>query len=76
MKLSGRIQNGVVVFDEAPSLPDGTEVLVVVDSQLAIRRNQNRKRIEFPLVPSADPGSVHLTNELIGQILDGEDAAS
>ncbi len=75
MKLSGRIQNGVVVFDEAPSLPDGTEVVVVVGSDLVIRRAPNRKPVELPLVPSAAPGSVHLTNEMIGQILDEEDAA-
>ena len=75
MKLSGRLQNGVVVFDEALSLPDGTQVTVVVGSDLVIRRAQNRKRVEFPLVPSSAPGSVHLTNEMIGQILDDQDAA-
>jgi hypothetical protein len=34
-----------------------------------------RKRVSFPLVRSTQPGSVHLTNERIAEILDEEDAA-
>ena len=33
------------------------------------------KRVEFPLVPSSAPGSVHLTNEMIADISDEEDAS-
>ncbi len=40
MSLTGHIQNGVVVFDEPVTLPEGTEVEVAVrDSKLASRPN-------------------------------------
>ena len=29
--------------------------------------------VQFPLVHSAEPGTLHLTNELIAEILDAED---
>ena len=56
----------MVVFDQAPSLPDGTEVSVVGGSDLVIRRAQNRKRIEFPLVPSSGnrPFSIGVSENL------------
>ena len=73
MQISGHIHNGVVVLDESASLPDGTPVTVTVCSQPVIRFAKNRRRVEFPLVPSDEPGSVHLTNERIAEILDDED---
>lgn len=76
MKFSGHIQNGVVVFDHAPALPEGTPVTILVGMPIVVVRSQeNRQRIEFPLVPSVKPGSVNLTNTMIGEILDDEDAA-
>lgn len=76
MKFSGHIQNGVVVFDHALALPEGTPVTILVGVPLVVVRSQeNRQRIAFPLVPSAKPGSVNLTNTMIGEILDDEDAA-
>lgn len=76
MKFSGHIQNGVVVFDHALALPEGTPVTILVGMPIVIVRNpENCQRIEFPLVPSAKPGSVNLTNRMIGEILDDEDAA-
>jgi|GEM_PF-1974845 len=76
MKFSGHIQNGVVVFDHAPSLPEGTPVTILVGMPIVVvRSHENRQRIQFPLVPSAKPGSVNLTNTMIGEILDDEDAA-
>ncbi len=73
MQISGHIHNGVVVMDESTSLPEGTPVTVTVRSQPTVRFAENRKRMKFPLVESDAPGSVHLTNERIAEILDDED---
>jgi hypothetical protein len=69
----GRIQNGVGVFNDILSLPDGTEVMVVIGSDLVIRRALDRKLVELPLVFSKAPGIAPLTNEMIGQILNDDE---
>ena len=74
MELSGRIQNGVVVLDDPLALPEG--VTVTIRSNPVIRVAKNQKRVEFPLIRSASPGSEHLTNERIQQILEEEDIAA
>ncbi len=76
MEISGHIQNGVVVFDGPETLAEGTPVTVLVRSQPMIHVVPRRKRVTFPLVRSAAPGSVRLTNEQIGEILDAEDASA
>ena len=76
MEIPGHVQNGVVVLDGPMSLPEGAAVTVIVRATPVIRVAKNQKRIEFPLVPSLNPGSIHLTNEMIGEILDQEDASS
>ena len=74
MKTSGIVQNGVIVLEGGVLLPEGTLVDVTIPSPL-IKVKAITKRAEFPLVPSANPGSVRLTNEMIGEILDDEDGA-
>ena len=76
MEIPGRIQNGVVVLDGSASLPEGAEVTVTLRTKPVIRVAKKQKRVEFPLVPSSAPGSIHLTNEMIADILDSEDASS
>lgn len=76
MIVSGRVQNGVVVLDESASLPEGAVVTVTLRAKPVIRVAKTQKRVEFPLVRSSAPGSVSLTNEMIGDILDQEDASS
>gem|GEM_PF-642393 len=76
MEISGKIQNGVVVLDDPLALPEGTAVTVTIRSMPVIRVSQNQKRVEFPLIHSASPGSVHLTNERIHEILEEEDIAA
>jgi len=71
MNIPGRIHNGVVVFDRDFSLPEGATVRVSYGTAPLIRVAGNQKRVEFPLVPSSKPGSVHLTNEMIGECLPG-----
>jgi hypothetical protein len=58
------------------SLPEGAAVTVLLRASPVIRVAKNQKQVEFPLVPSSAPGSVHLTNEMIAEILDEEDASS
>ena len=76
MEISGRVQNGVVVLDGLSSLPEGAAVRVTYREKPAIRIAQHQWRVVFPLVPSSNPGSLHLTNERIAEIQDEEDAPS
>lgn len=76
MEISGRVQNGVVVLDGPPLLPEGAAVRVSYRQAPVIRVAPHQTRIEFPLVPSPNPGSLPLTNDMIAAIQDEEDAAS
>lgn len=76
MKLSGRVQNGVIVLDGAVKLPEGASVNVFYSTEPEIRVSPNQSRVPFPIVPSSKPGSIHLTNEMIAEILDQEDVSS
>jgi hypothetical protein len=74
MNATGIVQNGVIVLDGGMQLPEGTRVLVSI-APFLIKPKSSSTRVEFPLVDSVNPGSVHLTNQMIGEILDEEDAA-
>jgi hypothetical protein len=74
MDIRGRIRDGVVVLDEGTVLPEGALVRVSYQAGPVIHVSKNQKRVVFPLVRSSTPGTVHLTNEQIGEILDAEDA--
>ena len=76
MEIPGHVQNGVVVFDSPMSLPEGAAVTVLLRTRPVIRLANNQRQVEFPLVPSSGARSVHLTNEMIADILDEEDACS
>ena len=76
MQIPGRIEKGVVVLDEGASLPEGTRVVVFHFSPNEQATRTNKKRVELPLVKSGAPGSIHLTNERIQEILDKEDIAA
>ena len=73
MEIQGVVQNGVVVLDDMFSLPEGAAVTVTLRSHPVIRVAKVQRRVEFPLVPSAAPGSIRLTNERIAAILEEED---
>ena len=75
MEFQGHVRNCVVVLDGNPSLPEGTAVTVYCPDSSASGPAVGKGRIQVPLVRTGQPGSVHLTNERIGQILDAEDAA-
>jgi hypothetical protein len=75
MTLTGHIQNGVVVFDSATTLPEGTRVSVSVTADSGQEPRQLRERADFPLVRMGKAGTWNLTNEEIAEILDEEDFA-
>jgi len=75
MNVSGRVHNGVVVLEGTVSLPEGASVRVSFDESLVNRSATSRHRIELPLVRCDQPGSIHLTNQEISDILDDEDAS-
>ena len=74
MVVRGHVRNGVVVLDGGPELPEGAAVTVSC-TEPAAPSPTTKRRVDFPLVRSARPGSVDLTGERITEILDGEDAA-
>jgi hypothetical protein len=73
MEVFGHIQNGVVVLDSGVTLPEGTRVVVAPAPPKPIILNRPG---ELPVVLGGEPGSVHLTNERINEILDEEDIAA
>lgn len=75
-QIPGRVENGVVVFEGDVSLPEGTRVVVFQLSPGEQASRASKKRVELPLVKSGEPGSIHLTNERIQEILDEEDIAA
>ena len=75
MEIRGHIHNGVVVLDGGLTLPEGTEVTVSCDKVRIWRKPGKKKHVEFPLIHSKHPGTLHLTNERIAEILDEEDAS-
>jgi len=73
MEAFGRVQNGVVVLDSGVTLPEGTRVFV---SPVPAKPVILLRPGELPVVLGGEPGSVHLTNARIGEILDDEDVAA
>jgi hypothetical protein len=68
------VRNGVVVLEGHLNLPEGAAVTVTYPVPAPVPPAVEKKRVQFPLVRSAHPGSVHLTGERIAEILDEEDA--
>jgi hypothetical protein len=63
MEFHGRVQNGVVVLEGGPALPEGATVTVWYPAPIGSEAAVARKRIQVPLVRCDRPGSVHLTGE-------------
>jgi len=77
MVLHGRIENGGVVFPTGLTLPEGTEVTVVITPvEPALLSAGARNRVKLPLVASDEPGSRQLDADSIAKILDDEDTSS
>ena len=65
MTLHGIVQNGVVVFDGNPAIPDGTEVSVVVPvspengqtaAKASLRERRRAALAELLSLPNENPG--------------------
>src|SRR6184192_4158037 len=67
MVVRGRVHNGVVVLEGNPALPEGAAVTVTYPAPAESPPAAEKRRVEFPLVRSARPGSVHLTGERIAE---------
>lgn len=76
MQVSGRVQNGVVVFEQPNALPDGAAVVVTYREKPVIRFSDNPRPVVLPIFDSDQPGTLDLTNDQIADILDQEDASS
>jgi len=76
MEIIGCVHNGVVVLANGVSLPEGAAVTVVYCESSPQPQPADQTRVSFPLVRSAQPGSIDLTNDRMAEILDEEDAAS
>lgn len=76
MRFSGLVKNGVVVFDGERILAEGTPVMIVLLSDPVVHVAKRQRRVEFPLVKSDRPGTLHLTNERIAEIQLEDDLAS
>jgi len=75
MELNGYVQNGVIVLTGGATLPEGTPVTVSCSVDGTTPQTE-KKRVQLPLVRSATPGTLHLTNAMIGEIFDEEEAAA
>jgi hypothetical protein len=73
MEIPGRIHNGVVVLEGSSELPEGAAVTVTYPPLRPVVNSCEKRRVQFPLVRSANPGSVNLTNERIAELLNDED---
>jgi hypothetical protein len=73
MQVIGRVQDGVVLLDTPDVFPEGAVVTVTLRTAPVIRVAKTQRRVEFPLIRSAAPGSVQMTNQRIAEILDEED---
>ena len=74
MNIRGRIKNGVVELEGSPSIPEGTEVVVVVND-LPTKAGDAAMPLPFPVVSSEQPGSVKLTGDLIAEMLEDDDVS-
>jgi hypothetical protein len=76
MVLTGRIQNGMVVLDGNPPVPEGAIVAVTIGpTSLPKLEFTGTTYIDLPIINAGPPGSLQLTAEKIAEILDAEDAA-
>jgi hypothetical protein len=71
MVINGYIRNGVVVLPSDASLPEGAAVAVVYHGPAQPAGEKPAPaRAPFPLIRSARPSSINLTNERIAELLD------
>jgi hypothetical protein len=75
MTILGRVQNGVIIPEGGPALPEGASVSISYPATVEPKPAKQERRIEVPLVRTGRPGSLNLTGERIAEVLDEEDTA-
>ncbi len=76
MELLGKVDHGVIVPQGDVHLPEGAMVRIMYDAAtVEAPVKVPGYRVEFPLVRSKYPGSVHLTNQRIQELLDEDDVS-
>ena len=79
MVIHGRIENGVIVLSEMISLPEGTEVTIMVRDDMkptdSSRALASPAAVRLPIFDSELPADIVLSNERIAEILDHDDAS-
>ncbi len=75
MNIRGHVQNGVVILDGLPHLPEGAVVTVLYPIAQTVESGSPRRRIRLPLVRSRQPGTIQLTPERIAELLDDVDVS-
>jgi hypothetical protein len=76
MEIRGRVHNGVVVLEGGPQLPEGAAVSVLYPVAPAAMSPDSGERVQFPLVRSAQPGTLHLTADRIAELWENDDVSS
>ena len=76
MVIPGRVRNGVVVLEGGPALPEGIAVTVSCDLAPEVETAQRKRRVDVPLVPSRNPGTLHLTAKRVAEFLEEDDLSS
>lgn len=76
MDIDGLVQNGVVVFPEGQSLPEGMRVTVSCPLPPSKAVGKAKHRISLPLVGSVNPGTLQMTAERVAELLEEADVSS
>ena len=76
MEIRGIVHNGVVVLDGELRLPEGAVVSVSYPVVTATVPPEASERVQFPLVRSNQPGTLHLTAERIAELWEDDDVSS
>ena len=76
MELLGQVNRGVIVPRGGPPLPEGAMVRIVYEpppAEEAGASADKKYHVQFPLVRTGRPNTLHLTNQAIAEIFDEED---
>ena len=76
MEIQGRVQNGVVILEGKPQLPEGLVLTVSLPDPPPAEPPAPRQRVSFPLIRTGRPGSLRLTAERVAEILEDEDLST
>ncbi|CAN5151025.1 hypothetical protein BH10PLA2_BH10PLA2_28880 [soil metagenome] len=76
MEIAGQIRNGVGVLEGPQLLPEGAKVTVVYPVHHDAALTSAKHRIQVPLVRTGSPATLDLTNAMIYEILNEEDATT